>query len=138
MSAISASQSNEIELEGHLEEPRAALGEAHLPADAVLDPPQLHAPAPRHRAAVAPAGTQPRRALHPIASRRRWALGAKLSQAEHSDSERGCWAGRPPPSTGGRNLVLPTCQPFTSRHVQTVFAWHFGAGLCYSNPNLLQ
>jgi len=61
-SAISASQSNEIELEGHLEEPRAALGEGHLPADGVLDPPQLHAPVPRHRAlapaAVDPAGTR--------------------------------------------------------------------------------
>src|SRR6266540_27612 len=32
---------------GLLEEPRAALGEAHLSARLVLDPPQLHAPTPR-------------------------------------------------------------------------------------------
>jgi hypothetical protein len=36
------------QLEGLLEQPRAALGEAHLPARLVLDPPQLHAPARCH------------------------------------------------------------------------------------------
>uniref|UniRef100_A0A8R7PYJ6 Uncharacterized protein n=1 Tax=Triticum urartu TaxID=4572 RepID=A0A8R7PYJ6_TRIUA len=46
----------ERELEGLLEEPRAALGEAHLPARPVLDPPQLHTPAPRHRPPPASSG----------------------------------------------------------------------------------
>lgn len=36
------------ELEGLLEDPRAALGEAHLPAHPVLDLPQFHAAAACH------------------------------------------------------------------------------------------
>lgn len=36
------------ELERLLEQPRPPLGEPHLPARLVLDPPQLHSPPPRH------------------------------------------------------------------------------------------
>ena len=69
----------ETELEGLLEEPCAALGEAHLTARPVLDPPELHTPAPRHTR-LRP--MCPRLSFCPSLSRGWWAGGVAKGGGE--------------------------------------------------------